>query len=183
MLATSKTPFNVRLKLVQLLHEQLTRLNTELSKDASDAELPLVLSPQALITMALDIEERAGLEKAAIHSSTVKNAILRYRKMSVSDWAKERKIELDRSRAKADAASGKLPSKPVKPVETGLTRDLEIVILSKLRTPAPAEHGFVTSIPSADAIKRAKSGLEAAQGWEQCDRKCLPKSRSIPLAE
>ena len=81
MLSSSKTPHNVRLKLVQLLHEQLTRLNTELSKDASDAELPLVLPPQALITMALDIEERAGLEKAAIHSSAVKNTILRYRKM------------------------------------------------------------------------------------------------------
>lgn len=173
MLATSKTPFNVRLKLVQLLHEQLTRLNTELSKDASDTEQPLVLSPQDLITMALDIEERAGLEKAAIHSSTVKNAILRYRKMSVSDWTKERKVELDKAKAKVEAASGNPSAKPVKPIETGLSRNLEIVVLSKLLTPVSPEHGFVTAVPSEDAIAKAKSGVEAAQGWEQCDREFL----------
>lgn len=173
MLSSSKTPHNVRLKLVQLLHEQLTRLNTELSKDASDAELPLVLSPQALITMALDIEERAGLEKAAIHASAVKNTILRYRKMSVADWIKERKVDLDRAKAKAEAAAGKSPVKENHPIETGLPRDLEIVILSKLQTLAPSEHGFVNSIPSLDAINKAKSGVEAAQGWEQCDRKCF----------
>lgn len=173
MLSSSKIPHNVRLKLVQLLHEQLTRLNTELSKDASEAEMPLVLSPQALITMSLDIEERAGLEKAAIHASAVKNTILRYRKMTVADWTKERKVELDRAKAKAEAAAGKPPAKESKPIETGLPRDLEIVILSKLQTPAPSEHGFVNSIPSLDAINKAKSGVEAAQGWEQCDRKCL----------
>ena len=143
-----------------------------------------MLPPQALITMALDIEERAGLEKAAIHSSAVKNTILRYRKMSVADWAKERKVELDREKARIEAAGGKPPPKENKPIVTGLPRDLEIVLLSKLHTPAPSEHGFVNAIVSEGAVNKAKSGVEAAQGWEQCDRMCLalpPPLRDLML--
>lgn len=178
LLAKSKTPHNIRLKLVQLLHDQLKRLNTELSKDASDAEQPLVLSPQALITMALDLEERAGIEKPAVHSSVVKNLVMKYKKMSVKDWMKERQDDLDKAGAKAAAAEGKM-QKEIKPIETGLPRDLEIALLSKLITPTPSEHGFVNQVPSEVEIKKAKSGIEAAQGWEQCDR-CRSRFQVFP---
>lgn len=181
MLSVSKTQFHVRLKLVQLLHEQLARLNTELANDASDSELPLVLSKQALITMSLDIEEKAGIEKPAVHASVVKNAILKYKKMSISDWKKEREAQVAIEQAKAEAAAGiKKPNTP-KPIETGLPRELEIAILPKLFTPLTnlSGHGYVTTIPSDDSISTAKAGLSAAQGWEVCDR-CKTRFQVFP---
>ena len=56
---------------------------------------------------------------------------------------------------------------------------MEIALLSKLRTPTLSEHGFVNQVPSEAEIKKAKSGIEAAQGWEQCDR-CRSRFQVFP---
>ena len=58
---------------------------------------------------------------------------------------------------------------------------LELSILSKLRTPLTSlsAHGYVSSIPSAASIAAAQSGLEAAQGWEVCDR-CKARFQVFP---
>ncbi|KFY32577.1 hypothetical protein V493_00046, partial [Pseudogymnoascus sp. VKM F-4281 (FW-2241)] len=76
LLKHSPATHDLRTKLVKLLHDQLTRLNTELTKE-SPSEKSLILTTQQLITMALDIEEQAAKDKAAIHSSVVKNTIVR----------------------------------------------------------------------------------------------------------
>ena len=170
MLKNSATPHNIRLKLVQLLHDQFVRLNRGLSKDACDSEIRLVLSPQALITKALDIEERAGMEKPAIHSSVVKNVIIRYKKMTVAEWKKERQIE---ERAKVEATTkARHPAKVIQPIETGLRPHSELAVLSKLYTSTAdfTEHGYVNVIPGEESIARAKAGVIAAQGFETCDR-------------
>lgn len=184
LLKHSPASHDLRTRLVKVLHDQLIRLNSELSKDVSSSESSLVFSAQQLITMALDVEEKAALDKPAIHSSVVKNTILRYKKMSVSDWKVERRTEHDALVAKSEATNGVKPAveiPPVKSIETGLPSHLELAILPKLHTPLDSlsPHGYITAIPSAESIAIAKSGLSAAQGWEVCDR-CKARFQVFP---
>ncbi|OAF60275.1 RNA exonuclease 3 [Pseudogymnoascus destructans] len=174
LLKHSPATHDLRTKLVKLLHDQLVRLNTELAKE-SPSEKPLILTTQELITMALDIEEQAAKDKPAIHSSIVKNTIVRYKKMPLADWKSARQTSIDaQAAASALTPSTKPPLTALapKPLATGLPPHLELSLLLKLLTPLTSlsAHGYVNSIPSADSIATAQSGLAAAQGWEVCDR-------------
>lgn len=183
LLKHSPATHDLRTKLVKLLHDQLVRLNTELAKKAP-SEKALILTAQQLITMALDIEEQAAKDKPAIHSNVVKNTIVRYKKMSVSDWKSARQTEIDAlaAKSKPTASTKSAPVAPApKPISTGLPLHLELTILPKLRTPLDSlsAHGYVSTIPSAASIDTAKSGLAAAQGWEVCDR-CKARFQVFP---
>ena len=179
LLKHSPATHDLRTKLVKLLHDQLVRLNTELAKEAP-SEKSLILTAQQLITMALDIEEQAAKDKPAIHSSVVKNTIVRYKKMSISDWKSARQTEIDALAAKSKPTATKRASSP-KSIDTGLPPHLELTILPKLRTPLESlsPHGYVTTIPSPSSIETAQSGVAAAQGWEVCDR-CKARFQVFP---
>jgi RNA exonuclease 1 len=169
---------DMRYRLLRALHEQFTRLNSELAKDANSKEDKSVLSEQELIKKALDIEESATLTPA-IYSNAVKNKILVYKRMSASQWKEEMEKELARLRATEAASLSDTPlskpAEPAKPIETGLSFEEEVKLLSRLLTPVTglAEHGYVSVLPSEQDIEQARQGVEAAKGWEVCDRcKC-----------
>jgi len=164
------------------LHNEFVRLNSELAKDANDEEEKLVLSDQELITRALDIEEGAT-STPSIYGNVVKNKIQSYKKMAVPAWKNERAKEIAEEKAKAAAVSeqeSRANGIPVK-IETGLAPDEELNLLHKLHTPIESlsAHGYVTTIPSAEEIESAKQGIEAAQGWENCDR-CKTRFQVFP---
>lgn len=173
-----------RFRLVKALHEHLLRLNTELAKDANDAEKSLVLNDQELITKALDIEEEAT-SQSSIYSNLVKNSILKYKKMSVIQWKEERAKESEKT--KAVEASCSLPTplfKPTespKPIETGLSINEELALLPRLYTSTSglSKHGYVVDVPTNKEIETAKTGIEAAKGWEVCDR-CKSRFQVFP---
>jgi len=174
----------MRFKLLQALHDQFKRLNSELEKDANDAEEKLVLSEQALITKALNIEEEAA-HTPTIYSNAVKNKILHYKRMTVSQWVEEREKEVAKSKAKEaalmlDKPTSK-PKLPPKVIETGLKLEEEIMLLPRLYTPITglSKHGYITSIPTDEEIEAAKQGIEAAKGWEVCDR-CKNRFQVFP---
>lgn len=175
---------DIRFRLLKALHEQVTRLNSELKKDASDAEEELVLSAQEVITMCLDIEEEATTSPS-IYSNLVKNKILFYKRMSVKQWVEERRAEA--AKAKALEAASMLdrstaePPEPPKPIETGLNIHEELTLLHRLYTPITGleKHGYVTEIPSEKEIESAKQGVEMAKGWEVCDR-CKTRFQVFP---
>ena len=187
-----KTPtpatHDMRYRLLKTLHEQFIRLNSELAKDASDAEEKLVLSDQALITKALNLEEDAAA-RPLIYSNVLKNKILVYRRMTVSMWKDERAQEEGQRLAKAKALEAaflsKTPvSKPTEPpesIETGLSPSEELSLLHRLYTPilGLSKHGYVISIPTEEEINKAKAGVEAAKGWEVCDR-CKSRFQVFP---
>ncbi|KFZ05352.1 hypothetical protein V501_08448 [Pseudogymnoascus sp. VKM F-4519 (FW-2642)] len=184
LLKHSPATHDLRTKLVKLLHDQLVRLNTELAKE-SPSDKSLLLTAQELITMALDIEEQAAKDKPAIHSSVVKNTIVRYKKMPLADWKSARQTTIDAEAVKSaptTSTSKPPPTAPApKPLTTGLPPHLELSLLPKLLTPLTSlsAHGYVSSIPSADSIATAQSGLAAAQGWEVCDR-CKSRFQVFP---
>jgi hypothetical protein len=174
----------MRYKLLKALHEQLTRLNSELVKDASHSEEELILSEQALITMCLDIEEEATASPS-IYSNLVKNKILAYKRMTVKQWVEERGKEVAKVKAleatsMSDTPTTKPPEAP-KPIETGLNIHEELTLLHRLCTPITglSKHGYVTEIPTEKEIESAKQGIEMAKGWEVCDR-CKTRFQVFP---
>ena len=103
--------------------------------------------------------------------------------MAVPAWKDERAKERAAQKAKATAVSeqeSRSKGIPVK-IETGLAPDEELNLLHKLHTPIESlsAHGYVTTIPSAEDIASAKQGIEAAQGWENCDR-CKSRFQVFP---
>jgi hypothetical protein len=173
-----------RYKLVQLLHQEFTRLNSELKRDANDEEEKLVLTDQELITRALDLEENAATSPS-IYSNIVKGKIGFYKKMTVPQWKEERTKEIATLKAAEAAKSSNTPvinpQGPPKVVVTGLSLEEELKILPRLFTPITglAKHGYVTSIPTEADIECAKMGVEAAKGWEVCDR-CKSRFQVFP---
>ncbi|ESZ93779.1 hypothetical protein SBOR_5835 [Sclerotinia borealis F-4128] len=180
---TAPAVHNIRLRLVQALHDQLKRLNAELSKDANDEEEELVFSDQALITRVLDLEE-AACETPSIYSNVVKNKIMVYKRMSIAQWKEERTKAIAKEKALrapvSDTPTTK-PDGPPKPIETGLTPEEELAILPRLYTSIHelSQHGYVTTIPTSAEIEKAKSGIEASRGWEVCDR-CKTRFQVFP---
>ena len=120
----SPASHDLRFKLLKAVHTEFVRLNSELAKDASDDEQKLVLSEQALITRALDLEETAAASQS-VYSNLVKNKIMTYKRMSVKQWVDERKKEVAQEEAKEAALKATTPAiKPAAPpvvIETGLS--------------------------------------------------------------
>jgi RNA exonuclease 1 len=144
---------DMRHRLLKALHEQLTRLNSELEKDASNNEEEFVLSEQAVITMCLGIEEEAA-GSPTIYSNLVKNKILAYKRMTVKQWVEERGKEVTKAKALEAASISDTPTtksaEPPKPIETGLNIHEELTLLHRLYTPIAglSKHGYVTKIPT-----------------------------------
>jgi len=183
-LERSPAPLVLRLKLLRALHEQYARLNSELAKDANDDEEALVLSDQEVITRALDLEAEAAIQPS-IYSNVVKNKIMVHKRMTVSQWKEERAKEI--ARAKAESATNlsgtpkSRPTEPPKVIETGLKPEEEQALLPRLYTPINnlSQYGYVSTIPTQPEIEVANRGIEAAKGWEVCDR-CKSRFQVFP---
>ncbi|KAM0333353.1 hypothetical protein ACHAQA_002014 [Verticillium albo-atrum] len=153
-----------------MLHQEYARLNKELKKDAKDDESQLVLSDQDLIWKALDEEEKCAVEKPSIYSNVIKNRIMQYKRMAVKQWTEERRTERQ-SRSQKARPDKKISSVP-KTISTGLKPAQEVQLLRRLITSIDGldAHGYVPTLPTEAEITKARQGLEAAQGWEKCDR-------------
>ncbi|KAL5324049.1 hypothetical protein ACEPPN_008592 [Leptodophora sp. 'Broadleaf-Isolate-01'] len=180
----SPASHDMRFRLLKALHTEFVRLNSELAKDAKDDEQKLVLSDQELITCALDLEEVAAGSQS-VYSNLVKNKILTYKRMSMKQWVDERTREVAQEEAKEAALKATTPiAKPTEPpkvIETGLTIQEELTLLHRLYTPISglSSHGYVTNVPTEADIQIAKQGIEAAKGWEVCDR-CKTRFEVFP---
>ena len=166
LLTPNPAPHPVRLAILKKIHEQLTRLNDEALKDQATKEF--VLSETEVISMALDEEEKMAKENPQIYKNVVGHRIQRLKKMKLDEW---------KSSLLKDFQDRYLPPKlALKPkemaVETGLTAQQEIAVLTYIVTPLQGleAHGYVTSAPTPEEVKVAEDGLKAAGGFERCDR-------------
>ncbi|KHJ36474.1 putative rna exonuclease 3 [Erysiphe necator] len=180
---------NMRYQLLKALYSQFKRLNTELAIDKKSVQAKLVLSDQSLITRALDFEEETAVISPLIYANLIKNKILIYKRMNVKQWAEERENEIIQAQKALEARSslsksGTAPGKTsevIKLIETGLSPEEELKFLPELKIDftKTSEHGFVTSIPTDQEIELAQKGIEAANGWEICDR-CKSRFQVFP---
>ncbi|RMJ28285.1 hypothetical protein PHISP_00848 [Aspergillus sp. HF37] len=169
MVPKAPAPHNVRSAIVAKLHSAICALNDKLEKSAKGPERHLVLSPNELITMALDEEEKVAKENTSIYSNIVKLRAVKLSKMNLEDWLKEVKTHLNSRYYKIE--SDEQPQKP-KPFTTGLSAKEEIAISSKLVTPLEGlePFGYVTRPPTEEETEQARKGALESKGWEKCDR-------------
>ncbi|KAM3566472.1 hypothetical protein ARSEF4850_000516 [Beauveria asiatica] len=168
LLKHSPASHEIRLKLIKMLFAEYKRLNGELAKNAKDSEKRLILSEQAIIQRVLNEEEAIAVGKPSVYANVMKNSVIKYKRLRVGDWTKEREQEMPVSKKRRhDVMEGSAVI-----VETGLTPAQEVRLLQRLLTPIDAlgGHGYIPSIPTHDDLDKATKGLETAQGWEQCDR-------------
>ncbi|KAF4977770.1 hypothetical protein FZEAL_5736 [Fusarium zealandicum] len=178
LLKSSPAGHDIRLRLVKMLHQEFARLNKELKNDIKNDEMSLVLSDQDLIVRALDEEEHSAVHKAAVYANVMKNKVMQYKRMKVGQWKTER--EEERKKAALEA-SGNDPANEPKEIKTGLSAVQEVQLAKRLLTPVDklAEHGYVAAVPSEESIEKARQGVEAAKGWEKCDR-CQQRFQVFP---
>ena len=175
MLKNPPAAHGVRIQLITLIHEQMARLNEDLPDPLENA---LRLSPQELICEALEDEEKIAKQNPAVYLNVIKLRITKLKKMKVIDWKEERLKQIAK-RAPVDlvAKAEDTPSL----IESGLSSSQEIAFLSKLLAKQSdlAMHGYVPHAPSDEEIAQARLGVEAASGWEQCDR-CKSRFQVFP---
>ncbi|QKD54192.2 uncharacterized protein FOBCDRAFT_239789 [Fusarium oxysporum Fo47] len=169
---------DVRLRLVKMLHQELTRLNKELKAKIKKDETRLLLSDQDLIVRTLDEEEYVAVHKTAVYSNVMKNKVMQYKRMKVDQWKAEREDEIKRKELEA---AGKDPNEKPTEIKTGLTPAQEVELTKRILTPIDklSNHGYVASIPSEADIEKARQGIATAAGWEKCDR-CQQRFQVFP---
>ncbi|PWY80276.1 exonuclease [Aspergillus sclerotioniger CBS 115572] len=169
MLTKAPAPHGVRLSIITKLHAAMSALNDKMGKDKESKDKYLVLTPNELVTMALDEEEKTAKENPSIYSNVIKLRIVKLSKMSKDDWANEVKVHLNERYYKIEPESEQ--SKP-KVLATGLSTKEEIALTSKLLTPLQGleQHGYVTKAPSDAEVEGARKGVIESKGWEKCDR-------------
>ena len=165
----------VRIQLITMIHDQLVRLNEELQDSSTNA---IRFSAQELIVQALDEEEKIAKQNSAVYLNVIKLRITKLKKMKSTEWREERLKQISKH-APVDmiTTTESTPST----IETGLSSSQEIAFLSKLLAKQSdlAKHGYVPHAPSDEEIAQARSGVKAAQGWEQCDR-CKTRFQVFP---
>ncbi|KAF5021454.1 hypothetical protein F66182_6495 [Fusarium sp. NRRL 66182] len=178
LLKSSPASHEVRIRLVRMLHSELTRLNNGLKKEVKGEETKLLLSDQELIIRTLDEEEYVAVHKAAVYSNVMKNKVMQYKRMKVGAWKTERQEELKKLQLEA---SGNEVSEQPKEVKTGLTSAQEVELAKRILTPIDKleNHGYVAVVPSEEVIEKARQGVETAAGWEKCDR-CQQRFQVFP---
>ena len=169
MIQNPPAAHGIRIQLITMIHEQIVRLNEEVKQSQDSSRNALRLSPQELIVEALEQEENIAKQNPAVYLNVIKLRITKLKKMKFAEW-KEERLKQFAKRAPVELIS-KIGSAS-KISETGLSSSQEITFLSKLLAKQGdlARHGYVPHAPSDEEIVQARSGVEAAQGWEQCDR-------------
>lgn len=178
LLKRSPSQHDTRLKLVKALHEQYTRLNSELKKEVKGKESKrLVLSDQELIVKTLDDEQEIAIKRYAIYGNAIRNKIMAVKKMNVAQWKQER-MEATKTAEEEDAENA--PPAP-EPIVTGLTVAQEIDFLHRLVWPLEGltSFGYVASPSSDDDIKKARESVEISGNVEVCDR-CTRRFQVFP---
>ncbi|KAL8640979.1 MAG: hypothetical protein Q9226_008684 [Calogaya cf. arnoldii] len=177
MLSNPPASHAIRLKLLTMLHEEMTRLNNEVKKSVDASKEALTLSDSELIAQALDEEFQFARGSPAIYQNLIKSRIMVLRKMKLTIWEEER---IKKIAERLPKATPKGPSSP-KPIITDMTPAEEIAFVSRLAAQQDGlnKHGYVTTMPSETELETARKGVESAQGWEQCDR-CTTRFQVFP---
>ncbi|KAK4698143.1 RNA exonuclease, partial [Lecanoromycetidae sp. Uapishka_2] len=178
MLPNPPAPHAVRMQLIAMIHKHMVQLNTELWQTNGPTKSPLTMSAQELIIEALEEEEKAATQNPQIYSNIVKLRIVRLKKMKLPEW-KEERLKQVAKRVPID-----LQVKPLaapRSIETGLSIPEKIAFLTKIvaNQGQLSKHGYVPIAPTENEVIKARQGVEAAQGWEQCDR-CKTRFQVFP---
>jgi DNA polymerase III epsilon subunit-like protein len=183
-LGTARQPAQLdrRAQFLQLLHKNAL-LQNQKAFSGTPEQKKLRLTPQELITLALDEEERTARNyDATIYQNIMRQriAFLSPNKMSLEQWKEY--VTTYVSRMKARTAPVEQATVQVNAsIRTGLPRHHEIAVLKRLALPLEPlqKYGYITAKPSDNKVAEARKVVEASGGWEQCDR-CSSRFQVFP---
>ena len=166
------------MQLLKLLYEHLSRLNEQVKVSDDPEKGAVELSHDELVLQALKEEEAATKGNASVYANVLKLRILRLQKMKLPEWKQE---TLNRIAIKIPLEVTVSQRPPSEKVDTELDADQEIALLPMLfaREEGLENHGYVNKKPTEVEVERARKGLEAAYGWEECDR-CKTRFQVFP---
>lgn len=178
MLQNPPASHAIRLRLITMLHEHMVRLNNDVKNSLDESRAALELSDQEMITEVLEEEEKAAKENPSVYSNILKLRIVALKKMKPEDWKKERLNQIAKNTPDEMTST---VSKPSVDIETGLASAEEVAMLPRLfaKQEGLARFGYVPVAPSDTDVEQARKGVEASQGWEQCDR-CKTRFQVFP---
>lgn len=176
MLPNPPAPHATRLKLVTMLHEHMNRLNKEVRLSSDPSVSILGLSPQELVTAVLNEEERAARENPSIYPNILGLRVVALKRMKLETWKSERLKQITEKTGLAST-----PTPTPKSITTGLSSSEEIALLPWFfaKQETLVKHGYIPFAPSEMEVEQARRGVEAAQGWEQCER-CNTRFQVFP---
>ncbi|KAH0096060.1 hypothetical protein KCU60_g11469, partial [Aureobasidium melanogenum] len=147
------------------LHAQMERLNDEVAKSSHAKKADLTMTPDDLIRVALDEEEKTARENHKIYANVIKMRVAALKKMGLDEWIAH---VIETIRVDLQETQTKLPP----PIDTGLPLEHEHIILTHLITDQTnlAKHGYVPTPPTDEEIAEAKAGVAASLNYEVCDR-------------
>ncbi|KAH0027705.1 hypothetical protein KCU78_g3874, partial [Aureobasidium melanogenum] len=147
------------------LHAQMERLNDQVAKSSHAKKADLTMTPDELIRVALNEEEKTARENHKIYANVIKMRVAALKKMGVDEWIahiiETIRVDLQETQAKLSP-----------PIDTGLPLEQEHIILPHLITDQTnlAKHGYVPIPPTDEEIAEAKAGVAASLNYEVCDR-------------
>lgn len=167
--------FTKRLALLKLLRSAMAALNDKVASEKRTDVRSLKLTDNQLNKLAVDEEEKIGRENKTVYENVVKHRIVALKKMTLDTWFKEMKS----LKEKEDGV--KPAPEPPKRVETGLTPIQEVSMLHKMITPLDGldAYGYITRIPSDEAVEESRQAQKSADHWEKCDR-CSTRFQVFP---
>ncbi|KAL8707089.1 MAG: hypothetical protein Q9220_007815 [cf. Caloplaca sp. 1 TL-2023] len=177
MLPNPPVSHPIRMKLLTMLHEQMTRLNVELMQSQDDSKEALKLSDAEIIVEALDEELQMARKNPSVYQNVIKSRIMVLRKMTLDVWRQER---INKVASKVLSQEQKKPGVP-KPIHTGLTAAEELILLPRLAANQEglSKHGYITAKATDAELEATRQGIESSHGWEQCDR-CSTRFQVFP---
>lgn len=170
LLKKAPATHSVRSSILVKLHGAMKALNEKMAKLKDPNKASLVLTPDELNVMALDEEQKTATENPSVYGNIIKLRIVKLSRMSLEDWEKEVVAHLNARYYRLQ------PVKPGHPEQkryvTNLTEEEEIAVARMLCTEIKGKEqfGYITRIPTEAEVIEARKGVEAADGWEKCDR-------------
>lgn len=166
----SPAAHGTRLQLLTLLHKEYARLH----EGKGD--------PQEMLRLALDEEEKIAREKRIIYTQAMKRRIVNLQKTSVADYQqgqeekRKQAVREEEERKRTMTIHGVIVDngmdngKP--PLVTGLSPTEELHALKTLLQSweVLGKYGHILEPPTTEEVEVAEKGIEAAGGWESCDR-------------
>ena len=167
--------FTKRITLLKALHAYMKPQNDKIAKAVKPEIKALHLTPNQLIRLAVDEEEKIAKESGSVYENILKQRLVKLKAMTPELWVKERRVAVAKEKGE--------PPKKAQPkkVDTGLTPREEIIFLSALNCPQTGldAHGYVTKLPLPAELAEARRVYEAAGFWEECDR-CSTRFQVFP---
>ncbi|KAJ5674059.1 RNA exonuclease Rex3 [Penicillium macrosclerotiorum] len=173
MLTKPPATHTVRTAILKKLHSSMVAQSQKLAKDKDSSNKSFILTPDELITMALDEEEKLAKDSGDLYSNVIKLRIVKLAKLSTAEWTEEVINHLNDRYYKINPIQpASATSETPNPLHTGLTSKEEVALAASLLTPLDGleEFGYVTKLPTEAEIEIAKKGVVESKGWEKCDR-------------